>query len=54
MATNPDPNYMRSEPQRTQDPDLAPIGKGGRPFPWGLVAAIVTIIAVAAIIWYFR
>ncbi len=52
MATNPDPNFLRQQPRR-DDPDLGPVKRSG-PFSWGLLAAILTIIAVAAIIWYFR
>ncbi len=55
MATNPvnpDPN-LRREPERFPDPDLAPVSKGS-PFPWGIVGAILTIIALIAIIWYFK
>ncbi len=53
MATNPDPNFLAQNQSRQTDPDLGPVKRGG-PFPWGLLAAILTIIAVAAIIWYFR
>ncbi len=53
MATNPDPNYVNRQPERIPDPDLGPVKSGGQ-FPWGLVAAILVIIAVAAIIWYFK
>lgn len=52
MATNPDPNF-NPKPRRMPDPELGPVKKGG-PFPWGLVGVVLTILALAAIIWYFR
>jgi hypothetical protein len=54
MATNPDPNYLRNQqPRKFEDPDLGPVKSSG-PFPWGIVAAILTILVLVAIIWYFR
>jgi hypothetical protein len=55
MATNPiDPNFSRNPQPEFRDPDLKPAGKGKGPVPWGLIAAVITILCVIGIIWYFR
>ena len=55
MATNPiDPNYSRRPEPEFRDPDLKPVGKSKGPLPWGLIAAVITILCVIGIIWYFR
>ncbi|MBV8205694.1 MAG: hypothetical protein JO041_02795 [Acidobacteria bacterium] len=52
MATNPvDPNLNRRPP--FEDPDLAPPGGEKRPFPWGILGAIITAAVLGLIIWYF-
>jgi hypothetical protein len=59
MATNPiDPNrnldrdYGRG-PQ-LHDPDLRPANQPPKkPFPWGIVAAIITAAILGWLIWFF-
>ncbi len=50
MATNP---RVPEEPERPQVVEPEPEWKGSRPFPWGLVAAIIVILCAIGIAWYF-
>jgi len=52
MATNPiDPNFGRGP--RLHDPDRRPTEDLKKPFPWGIVAAVITAIILGLLIWFF-
>ena len=54
MAVNPqfpphDPRDEQNEMQRKPAPEVV----YGHQFPWGIIAAIITIICLGVIAWYF-
>jgi hypothetical protein len=54
MATNPiDPNPNYGRGPQLHDPDLRPAGEPKKPFPWGVVAAVITAIILGLLIWFF-
>ncbi|HZU21744.1 MAG TPA: hypothetical protein VE998_02865 [Terriglobales bacterium] len=52
MATNPiDPNFTRG-PQLHKPEPRAEI-ETKKPFPWGVIGALITAAILGLIIWYF-
>ncbi len=49
MATNP---QLPREPHSREERDQVEIAAGRR-FPWGLVAAVLVIIGLVLLAWYF-